>query len=272
MGMPAGSSPKRERQYEHIKESAKSRGASDERAKEIAARTVNKERARSGEARTASKTSTQDTSSGRRGGLRSGSSGPRGRTREQLYAEGEEAERQGPLEDEQGPAPPGDRREEVGTGEHSDARPGDAVPHRGPRGRPRRPSRAPRTYPVARGRDGRGLVPGRAAALHARALPLLGGGVRLEGDRGAAVRRASVPDPARRDRHPLPPPPLAARGRAAPRPHPRWPGSIVELLKVLGPLTDPPPTEGPPATPSTRSARHSRGTASGTGPRDRVGA
>ena len=85
--MPAGSSPKRERQYEHIKKSAKSRGVSDQRATEIAARTVNKERARSGEARTASKTSTHDISSGRRGGLRSGSSGPRGRTREQLYAE-----------------------------------------------------------------------------------------------------------------------------------------------------------------------------------------
>jgi hypothetical protein len=85
--MPAGSSPKRERQYEHIKKSAKSRGASDKRAKEIAARTVNKERARSGESRTASKTSTHDMSSGRRGGQRSGSPGPRGRTRDQLYQE-----------------------------------------------------------------------------------------------------------------------------------------------------------------------------------------
>jgi hypothetical protein len=85
--VPRGSSPKRERQYEHIKDSAKARGASTKRAKEIAARTVNKERARSGEAKTASKTSTQDISSGRRGGLRSGSSRPRGRTRDQLYAE-----------------------------------------------------------------------------------------------------------------------------------------------------------------------------------------
>jgi hypothetical protein len=78
---------KRARQYEHVKESVKSRGASTDRAEEIAARTVNKERARSGESRTASRTSTQDISSGRRGGQRSGSAGPRGRTREQLYNE-----------------------------------------------------------------------------------------------------------------------------------------------------------------------------------------
>ena len=63
---------KRERQYEHIKDSAKERGASTKRAKEIAARTVNKERARSGEARTSSRTSRQDMSSSRRGGQRSG--------------------------------------------------------------------------------------------------------------------------------------------------------------------------------------------------------
>ncbi len=85
--MPRGSSAKRERQYEHIRDSAKKRGASTKRAKEIAARTVNKERARSGEAKTSSKTSTQDVSSGRRGGKRSGTSGPKGRTRDQLYAE-----------------------------------------------------------------------------------------------------------------------------------------------------------------------------------------
>ncbi len=85
--MPRGSSPKRERQYEHIRDSAKARGESDARAKEIAARTVNKERARAGEAATASPTSTRDISSGRRGGLRSGRGGPRGRTRDQLYAE-----------------------------------------------------------------------------------------------------------------------------------------------------------------------------------------
>jgi hypothetical protein len=84
--MPAGSNPKRERQYEHIKDSAKKRGASTKRAKEIAARTVNKERARSGESRTASRTSTQDISSSRRGGLRS-RSGAQGRTKEQLYNE-----------------------------------------------------------------------------------------------------------------------------------------------------------------------------------------
>ncbi|MFJ1609270.1 plasmid stabilization protein [Streptomyces sp. NPDC088253] len=84
--MPRGSSPKRERQYEHIKESALDRGESKERAEEIAARTVNKERARSGESKTASRTSTQDISSGRRGGLRS-HQGAQGPTYDQLYAE-----------------------------------------------------------------------------------------------------------------------------------------------------------------------------------------
>jgi hypothetical protein len=84
--MPRGSSAKRERQYEHIKESVKNRGESTGRAEEIAARTVNKERARSGEARSASRTSTEDMSSARRGGLRShrGAGGP---TKAQLYAE-----------------------------------------------------------------------------------------------------------------------------------------------------------------------------------------
>jgi hypothetical protein len=78
-------SSKRERQYEHIKDSAKEQGASTKRAKELAARTVNKERARTGEARTASRSSTQDISSGRRGGLRSGTRRSRGQTKEQLY-------------------------------------------------------------------------------------------------------------------------------------------------------------------------------------------
>jgi hypothetical protein len=76
---------KRERQYEHIKESQVERGVGEGRAEEIAARTVNKERARSGESRSRSRTSTQDISSGRRGGLRSGTSKPKGRTRDQLY-------------------------------------------------------------------------------------------------------------------------------------------------------------------------------------------
>src|SRR5919106_3360573 len=84
---PRAWSNKRERQYEHIQESAKDRGTSTKRAKEIAARTVNKERARKGEARERSRSSTRDISSGRRGGLRSGRSGPRGRTRDQLYNE-----------------------------------------------------------------------------------------------------------------------------------------------------------------------------------------
>lgn len=84
--MPAGSSAKRERQYEHIKKSAEDRGESKGRAKEIAARTVNKERARSGESRTAGRTSTRDKSSGQRGGQRSGK-GSRGPTYDQLYNE-----------------------------------------------------------------------------------------------------------------------------------------------------------------------------------------
>jgi hypothetical protein len=81
-------SAKRERQYEHIKESEQKEGRSTKRAKEIAARTVNKERARSGEtAERGSRTSTRDISSGRRGGLRSGTNRPKGRTKEQLYNE-----------------------------------------------------------------------------------------------------------------------------------------------------------------------------------------
>ena len=78
---------KRARQYEHIKESQLEQGRSTSRAEEIAARTVNKAKARSGESRTRSRSSTEDISSGRRGGQRSGSSGPRGRTRDQLYNE-----------------------------------------------------------------------------------------------------------------------------------------------------------------------------------------
>ena len=78
---------KRARQYEHIKDSEKEQGASESRAEEIAARTVNKERARSGESRQRSRTSTQDTSSSRRGGQRSGTNRPKGRTRDQLYEE-----------------------------------------------------------------------------------------------------------------------------------------------------------------------------------------
>ena len=80
-------SGKRERQYEHIKESAKKQGRSTKRAKEIAARTVNKERARSGESKSRSRTSTRDIASGRRGGIRSGTRRTKGRTKEQLYNE-----------------------------------------------------------------------------------------------------------------------------------------------------------------------------------------
>jgi hypothetical protein len=77
---------KRERQYKHIKQGLKNRGKSEETAEEIAARTVNKERARKGEAKTSSRLSRRDISSGRRGGLRS-HRGPGGRTRDQLYEE-----------------------------------------------------------------------------------------------------------------------------------------------------------------------------------------
>ena len=84
--MPAGSNAKRERQYEHIKAGLKKRGRSEDTAEEIAARTVNKERARAGESKQKSRTSTDDISSGRRGGLRS-HSGSKGRTKEQLYNE-----------------------------------------------------------------------------------------------------------------------------------------------------------------------------------------
>ena len=84
--MPRAWSKKRERQYEHIKEGLVERGRSEEKAEEIAARTVNKERARSGEAKTSSRLSKTDISSGRRGGLRS-HRGAGGRTRDQLYEE-----------------------------------------------------------------------------------------------------------------------------------------------------------------------------------------
>lgn len=80
-------SKKRERQYEHIKSSAKKRGAGEDRAEEIAARTVNKNRAQAGESKQASKSSIRDMSPQERGGKRSGRPGPRGQTRDQLYAE-----------------------------------------------------------------------------------------------------------------------------------------------------------------------------------------
>lgn len=89
--MPKAWSKKRERQFEHVKESLEDQGRDEDTAEEIAARTVNKERARAGESEEASRTSTDDISSGRRGGLRSGK-GSGGRTRAQLY---EEAKRRG---------------------------------------------------------------------------------------------------------------------------------------------------------------------------------
>jgi len=87
--MPRAWSKKRERQYEHIKEGLEDRGEDEDTAEEIAARTVNKERARHGEAKESSKLSKTDISSGRRGGLRS-HKGPGGRTRDQLYQEAKE--------------------------------------------------------------------------------------------------------------------------------------------------------------------------------------
>jgi hypothetical protein len=84
-GVKKGS--KRARQYEHVKDSEKKQGRSTKRAEEIAARTVNKERARSGESKASSRTSTRGSSASSRGGKRSGTAGPRGRTREQLYSE-----------------------------------------------------------------------------------------------------------------------------------------------------------------------------------------
>jgi plasmid stabilization system protein ParE len=89
---PKAWNAKRERQYEHIKDSLEDRGTSEDKAEEIAARTVNKERARAGEAKTSSRLSRTDMSSSRRGGLRSGTRRAKGRTRDQLY---EEAKRMG---------------------------------------------------------------------------------------------------------------------------------------------------------------------------------
>ena len=85
--MPKAWNAKRERQYEHIKDGLEERGTAEDKAEEIAARTVNKERARAGEAKESSRLSRDDISSGRRGGLRSGTRRPKGRTRDQLYEE-----------------------------------------------------------------------------------------------------------------------------------------------------------------------------------------
>ncbi len=84
-GVKKGS--KRARQYEHVKDSELEQGRSEDRAEEVAARTVNKEKARAGESKARSKSSTKDMSSGRRGGQRSGTNRAKGRTRDQLYNE-----------------------------------------------------------------------------------------------------------------------------------------------------------------------------------------
>ena len=104
---------KRERQYEHIKDGLKERGTSEDKAQEIAARTVNKERARAGEARESSRLSREDISSSRRGGLRSGTRRNAGPHARPALQRGEEAGDRGPLEDEQGAAPARGRPEEV---------------------------------------------------------------------------------------------------------------------------------------------------------------
>lgn len=85
--MPRAWSDKRERQYKHIKESVKEQGRSEKKAEEIAARTVNKERARAGEAKSSSRLSRTDMPSSTRGGQRSGTNRPKGRTKDQLYNE-----------------------------------------------------------------------------------------------------------------------------------------------------------------------------------------
>ena len=85
--MPRSWTPKQERKYEHIVESEEDRGAGEKRAKEIAARTINKERAQRGQSKTASLSSVEDMPSSRRGGQRSGTNRPKGRTRDQLYNE-----------------------------------------------------------------------------------------------------------------------------------------------------------------------------------------
>ncbi|MGX1806662.1 plasmid stabilization protein [Nocardia sp. NPDC055321] len=85
--MPEEWTDKQERQYEHIRDSAEDRGTSEKRAKEIAARTVNKNRARAGQTKTASRTSLEGKSPQQRGGQRSGTRGPKGLTRDQLYNE-----------------------------------------------------------------------------------------------------------------------------------------------------------------------------------------
>lgn len=112
-------SKKRERQYTHIEREMEERGYDEDLAEEIASRTVNKERARSGEARTWSRSSVDDISSSRRGGIRS-HQGPGGRTRDQLYSEAKTHEHPGTLEDDQGATRA--RRGPVGRDErHSDS-------------------------------------------------------------------------------------------------------------------------------------------------------
>ena len=93
--MPSTWTKKQERKYEHIRDSERDQGASPQRAKEIAARTVNKERAQKGQSRTASRSSTNDMSSSRRGGQRSGTNRPKGRTKAQLYNEAKQRGVQG---------------------------------------------------------------------------------------------------------------------------------------------------------------------------------
>ena len=111
--MPSQWTAKQERKYEHIAESEKDQGRSERRAKEIAARTVNKERAQKGQSKTASRSSTEDMTPSQRGGRRSGTNRTKGRTREQLYKRGQAARDRGALLDEQGTAAPRRRLQEA---------------------------------------------------------------------------------------------------------------------------------------------------------------
>ena len=110
---PRAWTQKRERQYEHIKDSLEDRGTSEDKAEEIAARTVNKERARAGEAKTSSRLSRTDISSGRRGGLRSGTRRAEGADARPALRRGEEHGYRGPLEDDEGAAAASGRSAEV---------------------------------------------------------------------------------------------------------------------------------------------------------------
>ena len=164
---------KRARQYEHIKESAKEGGASEDRAEEIAARTVNKERARHGESKTSSKLSRTDISSGRRGGLRSHGTRGRGRTLEQLYRGGPPDEDRRPLEDEQGAAAARGRRAQALIKQRRGPRPAAADQHTTCQSSPTR-SIADATSPFGQRRSSRGSGASGSSACSLSSAPRCG--------------------------------------------------------------------------------------------------